>query len=94
MTAMKLLNGPCDPRAVDMLVTAEAETVSIRPIPFECRDIYKVVDRFVDDGTVTAATGTYWYTEGPRKQIDAYRRALARLGTSRAFAVKRTKVKP
>lgn len=91
---MRLVNGPCDPRAIEMVVTADAETVAIRPMPFECRDVYKVTDRFIEDGTVTAATGTYWYTEGPRRAIDQYRRTLARLGTSRAFAVKRTKVQP
>lgn len=93
MTAMKLLNGPCDPRAIDMVVTADAKLVSIRPMPFECHDVYTVTDRFVEDGKVIAATGEYLYTDGARKHLDAYRRALVRLGTSRAFRVKKAKVR-
>lgn len=93
MTAMKLLNGPCDPRAIDMVVTADAASVGIRPMPYTCYDVYRVTDRFVDDGDVIAATGEYLYTDGPRLQIDMYRKTLARLGTSRAFRVKRGKLK-
>lgn len=92
LTDVLLKNGPCDPRRVDMTVTPDADAVFIRPEPFECHDVYAVVDKFVEDGAVLVATGEYLHTSGPRKQVDAYRKALLRLGTGRAFKVKREKV--
>jgi hypothetical protein len=92
VTKMKLLKGPCDPRAIEMVVTADAQTVSVRPMPYDCHDIYTVTDRFLDAGEVVAATGEHQYTAGSRKQIEQYRRSLCRLGTTRAFRVKRAPV--
>jgi len=86
---MLLKGGPCDPRRVTMTVTPDADAVFVRPEPFDCEDVYAVMDKFVDGDTVTAATGAYLYTRGPRRQVDAYRKALLRLGTGRAFALKR-----
>jgi hypothetical protein len=88
MADVLLLKGPCDPRRVSMVVSVGATEVSVRPLPFDCHDVYRVVDRRVDGGTVTEATGEYRHTAGPRTQIQAYRRAVARLG-NRAFRVKR-----
>lgn len=91
MTKVLLKGGPCDPRNVEMVVTLDAETIGIRPMPFTCYDVYAVTERFNDFGELTHATGQYLYTDGPRKQVDDYRRAVLRLGTGRAFAVKRKK---
>lgn len=88
---MRLLNGPCDPRDVDMKVSVDAVLVLVRPMPFELDDEYVVTDRFEEQGELTYATGEYQRTIGPRKQIDAYRKALGRLGAGRAFRVKREK---
>lgn len=90
MTRVKLLNGPCDPREIDMVVTEDATELKIRPMPYDCYDIYQVTDRFVQHGDVIAATGEYVRTEGVRRQIDQYRRVITRLGAGRAFRVKRT----
>ncbi len=91
MTTMRLLGGPCDPRDVTMTVTADAAHVSIRPMPFACQDVYAITSRSMDDesGSVELADGQYLYTDGPRRDVDAYRRTLLRLGTGRAFLLKR-----
>lgn len=89
MSQVRLVNGPCDPRWVEMSVTVDAETVSVRPMPFNCHDVYAVTDRLSENGTVTAATADYLFTDGARKDVDAYRRALVKLGTRRAFMLKR-----
>lgn len=89
MTKVLLKNGPCDPRDIEMNVTDDATLVRVRPLPFGVQDVYAVVDRFVDDETLTHATGEYLYTEGPRPQVDAYRKKLVSIGTGRAFLVKR-----
>lgn len=88
LTKIRLLGGPCDPRHLEMVVTVDAVSVGIRPMPFDCIDVYVVTDRFVDDGVVLIATGEYAYTTGTRPQRDKYRRALTRLGTGRAFMIK------
>jgi hypothetical protein len=88
MADVLLLKGPCDPRRVSMIVTVDATEVSVRPLPFECHDVYGVVDRRVEGETVIEATAEYLHTDGPRMQIRAYRNAVARLG-DRAFKVKR-----
>ncbi len=90
---MRLLNGPCDPRDVEMPVTVDAETIGVRPMPFEVSDIYVVTDRFIEQGEMLVGTAEYQRTLGPRKQIDAYRKALGRLGAGRAFRVKREKAR-
>lgn len=89
---MKLVNGPCDPREIDMHVSADADAVFVRPIPFDVQDVYAVTDRFMDNTHVTVATGEYLHTTGTRKNIDAYRQQLGRLGMWRAFKVKRERV--
>lgn len=88
-TKVRLLNGPCDPRDVEMNVTTDAEALRVRPAPFQVYDVYAVVDRFIDHDALTHATGEYLYTEGARPQVDAYRKKLVQLGTGRAFLVKR-----
>ena len=88
MTTMRLEHGPCDPREVEMTVTVNATEVRIRPMPFQLEDVYLVTDRFIDEGRVTHASGTYRYTTGSRPQRQAYQRALTRLGLGRAFALK------
>jgi hypothetical protein len=90
MADVLLLKGPCDPRRVTMTmtVTVNATEVYIRPRPFDCHDVYRVVDRRVEDNTVMEATGEYQHTVGPRLQIRDYRNMIARLG-ARAFKVKR-----
>lgn len=93
LTKMRLLNGPCDPRDVEMKVSLDAKTVTVRPMPFDLQDEYVITERFVDNGEVLAATAEYQRTLGPRKQTDAYRKALGRLGAGRAFKVKRTVAK-
>lgn len=90
---MRLLNGPCDPRDIEMKVSVDAKTITVRPMPFELADEYVVTERFVDNGEVLAATAEYQRTIGARKQVDAYRKALGRLGAGRAFKVKRTVAK-
>lgn len=89
MTKIKLLNGPCDPRDVEMSVTTDADAVFVRQMPFEVQDVYLVIDKFVEDGAVVLATGEYSHTTGTRQQLNAYRKALARIGAGRAFAMKR-----
>jgi hypothetical protein len=89
MADVLLLKGPCDPRRADMVVTVDATEVSIRPEPFDWHDVYRVVDRRVDGDTVAEATGEYLHTVGSRSQIEAYRKALERLGTGQTFKVKR-----
>lgn len=88
MTKVLLRNGPCDPREVEMNVTNDATAVRVRPMPFTCYDVYAVVDRFIDDGVVTHATGEYMYTSEPRSQRDAYRRRLLQFGTGSVFKMK------
>ncbi len=91
MTTIRLLNGPCDPRELQMLVSVDADAVYVRPVPFDCHDVYLVIDKFVEDNQVTVATGEYLHTTGTRRQLDAYRQQLARIGAGRAFKVKREK---
>lgn len=91
MTKIRLLNGPCDPREIEMTVTVDADAVFVRPVPFDCQDVYAVTDKFIEDNQVTVATGEYLHTIGARKQTDAYRRQLARISSARAFLVKREK---
>lgn len=88
MTKVRLLNGPCDPRDVTMSVTLDATEIRIRPVPFDCDDVYELTDRFIDGWTVQAATALYVKTEGSREQRKQYRQALARVGMTRAFGVK------
>lgn len=88
MAEVLLKGGPCDPRTITMSVTVDAQHVSIRPMPFDCHDVYAITDRFVEHDQVTHATGEYLYTSGPRVQREKYRKTLLRLGTGRAFAVK------
>lgn len=76
-----------------MKVSIDAETVSIRPVPFDLEDEYVITERFVDDGDILVATAEYCRTLGPRKQVDAYRKALGRIGAGRAFKVKRALAK-
>lgn len=89
MTKIQLKNGPCDPREVEMSVTPDADAVFVRQMPFDVRDVYLVVDKFVEDGSVVIAVGEYSHTEGTRTQVNAYRQALTRIGAGRAFAIKR-----
>ena len=88
MATVLLRNGPCDPRTVEMIVTPDADALTIRPVPFACQDVYAVVDRFTEHDEVTHATGEYLYTLGARQDRDRYRRALGRIGAGRAFLVK------
>ena len=94
MASVRLLNGPCDPRDVEMSVSPDAEQVYIRPMPFPCEDVYAITDTFREGDVLSHATGTYQYTTGTRASLDQYRRALARLGTGRAFAMKRRATRP
>lgn len=89
LTKLRLLNGPCDPREVEVAVAVDASVVHIRPMPFGCVDIYVISDRFIDGGELLVATGEYLYTDGPRGQRDAYRKALVRVGAGRAFRIKK-----
>lgn len=90
MADVLLKGGPCDPRRIQVTVTADAAEVFVRPMPFECHDVYAVTEKIVPaDGTVREATGEYRYTTGPRSQIELYRRKIAAFGTGRAFVVKR-----
>lgn len=91
MTKVKLLNGPCDPRDVEMLVSLDAQTLSVRPMPFLIDDIYVVTDRFVDGETLSHVTAEYLHTVGPRPQVEKYRKEIARVGSGRAFRVKRAR---
>lgn len=91
MTQVKLLNGPCDPRLVDMVITWDADLIAIRPMPFGVHDIYKVVDRFEDRGETPYATAEYQYTDGGRPDVEKYRAAVLKFGAGRAFRVKRQK---
>lgn len=87
-TSVKLLNGPCDPRVVAMPVAVDAQALWVRPMPFQVHDVYAVTDTFIEHEQVTHATGEYLYSEGPRPQLNAYRKALTRIGAGRAFKVK------
>jgi hypothetical protein len=89
MTDVLLLNGPCDPRRVTMVVTTDATEIHVRPEPFGCHDVYILVDRRTARDMVTEATAEYLHTVGPQPQIHAYRKRIARFGTGRAFKVKR-----
>lgn len=91
MTKVRLLKGPCDPRDVEMLVSDDAESLSVRPMPFDVYDVYVLTERFREGTAILVATAEYTHTTGSRPQLDAYRRALAKLGTGRAFALKRPK---
>lgn len=88
MSKVRLLNGPCDPRDVEMPVSLDAQSLSVRPMPFDVHDVYVVTDTFIEHEAVAHATGEYVYTEGKRPQLNAYRTALVKIGAGRAFKVK------
>ena len=92
MAKVRLLNGPCDPREVEMPVAVDADAVLVRPVPFHCSDVYAVMDRFIDNDIVYVATCEYLHTDGARRQTDAYRKALLKIGAGRAFRLKRQHV--
>ena len=74
-----------------MSVTTDAQFVFVRPMPFDCHDVYRVTDRFIDQEIVTHATGEYVYTDGARPERERYRKQLIRIGAGRGFKVKSEK---
>lgn len=88
MSKVRLLHGPCDPRDVEMPVSVDAESLSVRPMPFDVQDVYVVTDTFIEHEMVAHATGEYVYTDGTRPQLNAYRKELTKVGAGRAFKVK------